>query len=114
MVPDVYLAKALLATPAVSARHGSSLADTSVRVETILDPGGTSGVRPEHLGIGQLFWIVQEAAIAADADSGRIVLWNPAAEHLFGYSAAEVSGRCLEELLIPTSAHDQFAAALRQ
>src|SRR5215831_6871711 len=40
-----------------------------------------------------------DAIIAADVE-GRIVLWNPAAERLFGFTAAEALGSSLN-LIIP-------------
>jgi PAS domain S-box-containing protein len=40
-----------------------------------------------------------DAIIAAGAD-GSIVLWNPAAERIFGYTASEALGRSLD-LIIP-------------
>jgi PAS domain S-box-containing protein len=40
-----------------------------------------------------------DAIIVADV-AGRIVLWNPAAERLFGFTGAEAVGRSLD-LLIP-------------
>src|SRR5438105_3275641 len=55
--------------------------------------------RPQDFGIGRLFWDMREAAIVADAASGRVLLWNPAAEALFGYAAAEIVGRTLEALM---------------
>jgi PAS domain S-box-containing protein len=51
---------------------------------------------PEDLGIGLLFTRIAEAVIVAEADSGRIQLWNPAAERTFGYPAAEAVGRELQ------------------
>jgi PAS domain-containing protein len=42
-------------------------------------------MRPEELGIGELFGRIREAAIVADAGNQRIVLWNPAAANIFGY-----------------------------
>jgi PAS domain S-box-containing protein len=57
-------------------------------------------LRPEDFGIGRLFWIVRDAVVVGDATTGRIVLWNPAAEDMFGYSAAEMVGRSIE-LLVP-------------
>jgi sigma-B regulation protein RsbU (phosphoserine phosphatase) len=49
-----------------------------------------------------------DAIVTADAD-GRIVEFNPAAEHLFGYAAADAVGARLGELIIPPrlrAAHD--------
>jgi PAS domain S-box-containing protein len=43
---------------------------------------------------------VADAVIAADLQ-GRVLLWNPHAEALFGYTAAETLGRSLKELLLP-------------
>ena len=48
--------------------------------------------RPQDLGIGHLFERVRDAVIVADAQTGRIALWNPAAERIFGYSRAGRSG----------------------
>ncbi|MBI4493702.1 MAG: PAS domain S-box protein [Chloroflexi bacterium] len=70
-------------------------------------------VQPQDLGIGQLFWTVREAVIVADATTGRIVLWNPAAETLFGYSAAEAIGLPFETL-VPERPRLQLQAALAQ
>ena len=42
-----------------------------------------------------------DAVIAGDASVGRIVLWNPAAERLFGYSADEALGMPIEALVPP-------------
>ena len=61
--------------------------------------GGAVGLLPEDLGMGRLFWRVREAVVAADADGERIVLWNPAAERLFGYSTDEALGMPLEALV---------------
>jgi PAS domain S-box-containing protein len=49
-------------------------------------------VRPEDLGFGRLFASVRDAVIVAEANSGRIVLWNPAAEKIFGYPLSEALG----------------------
>jgi len=44
-----------------------------------------------------LFDLVHDAIIAKTMD-GKITLWNPAAERMFGYSAEEVVGRSLKAL----------------
>lgn len=55
--------------------------------------------RPDEFGIGHLFWLTSEAIVAADLDTSRIVLWNPAAERLFGYPPADAIGMPLEVLV---------------
>jgi len=60
------------------------------------DPGRLS---PGDLGIGRLFEHVRDAVVVADAASGRIVLWNPAAEHMFGYAPAEAVGLSVDALV---------------
>ncbi len=57
------------------------------------------GVRPEDLGIGRLFERVRDAVVVAEAASGRVVLWNPAAEEVFGYPTPEALGMRVEELV---------------
>ena len=57
-------------------------------------------LQPRDFGIGRLFWHIREAVVVGDADTGRIVLWNAAAEALFGYAAAEAVGQTLD-LIIP-------------
>src|SRR5919201_1442421 len=54
---------------------------------------------PSAFGIGRLFWHIREAVIVADTATGRIVLWNPGAEQLFGYPAPEALGLRLEALI---------------
>jgi PAS domain S-box-containing protein len=57
--------------------------------------------RPEDFGIGRLFWVTSDAIVGADVESERIVLWNPAAAEMFGYSASEAVGMPLVELVAP-------------
>lgn len=59
------------------------------------------GLQPAEFGIGQLFEVVADAVIVGDAGSGRVVLWNRAAERLFGYSAEEAVGLPVEALVPP-------------
>ncbi|MBA4116845.1 MAG: PAS domain S-box protein, partial [Rubrobacter sp.] len=54
---------------------------------------------PHDLGMGRLFESVRDAVIVADAGTGGMVLWNPAAEEIFGYSAAEALGMSVEEFV---------------
>lgn len=56
-------------------------------------------LEPRDLGIGRLFSAIRDAVIVGDASTGRIVLWNPAAEALFGYSEAEAIGTLIEVLV---------------
>jgi PAS domain S-box-containing protein len=56
-------------------------------------------MQPVDLGFGRLFVSVHEAVIVADAETGRIHLWNPAAEAIFGYTAAEARGLTLQDLV---------------
>jgi PAS domain S-box-containing protein len=57
------------------------------------------GVRPQDLGIGSLFERVRDAVAVADAKTQRIVLWNPAAEKMFGYSPSEALEMRVEALV---------------
>src|SRR4051812_43773949 len=59
-------------------------------------------IRPQDVGIGRLFERARDAVVIGDVDSGHIVLWNPAAEQLFGYTAAEAVGQLLE-VVVPES-----------
>jgi PAS domain S-box-containing protein len=54
---------------------------------------------PLDLALGRLLGHLADAAVLAQAPTGRIVGWNAAAEALFGYSAAEAVGSLLERLV---------------
>ena len=54
---------------------------------------------PQDLGIGKLFERIQDAVIVAAAKTQRIVLWNPAATNIFGYSASEALKLRVEDLV---------------
>ncbi|MDB5098104.1 MAG: sensor signal transduction histidine kinase [Cyanobacteria bacterium RYN_339] len=56
---------------------------------------------PLDFGIGALFWQIPEAVIVADGATGQIVLWNPAAEAMFGYTSEEMVGRDVEVIIPP-------------
>ncbi|GEM_PF-1673541 len=53
--------------------------------------------RARHRAITTL---AQDAIVTADAD-GTIRFWNPAAERIFGYKAAETLGRSMFDLIVP-------------
>jgi PAS domain S-box-containing protein len=66
---------------------------------------------PADVGIGRLFQDVRDAVIVADASTGRIVLWNPAAETVFAYTAQEAVGMPIE-VLVPRALQPQHRAGL--
>jgi PAS domain S-box-containing protein len=55
-------------------------------------------MRPEQSGIYKAFAGAADGAMIADSQ-GRVVLWNPAAERLLGWSAREAVGRTCCEVL---------------
>ena len=69
--------------------------------------------RPEDFGIGRLFWVTSDAIVGADVASERVVLWNPAAEAMFGYPASEALGMPLVRLVAPES-RDAHLAGIRR
>ncbi|MFF4158684.1 SpoIIE family protein phosphatase [Streptomyces sp. NPDC001678] len=60
------------------------------------DPGRARGTPYEP---GTLLDVLSVAAVVLDQD-GRIVLWSPQAEELFGWTAAEALGRYAAQLLV--------------
>ena len=54
---------------------------------------------PHQLGLGALFETMNDAAVVAEAGRGVILLWNPAASQIFGYTAREILGKPLETLM---------------
>jgi PAS domain S-box-containing protein len=53
-----------------------------------------------------------DGMVAAGAD-GRIILWNPAAERIFGFTAEEALGRSLD-LIIPERFRDRHWEGFRK
>ena len=53
-----------------------------------------------------------DAVIMMDA-AGRAVHWNPAAHRMFGYSAEEILGQDIHQLLTPERYREEAAAAIR-
>lgn len=68
---------------------------------------------PDHFGIGRLFWLTSEAIVGADLAAEEIILWNPAAARLFGYTASEALGMPLERL-VPDFIRPQHLAGIRR
>jgi diguanylate cyclase (GGDEF)-like protein/PAS domain S-box-containing protein len=66
-----------------------------------MDDRNGSFLLPQDLGIGKLYEAVRDAVVVADAHTGRIVLWNPAASRIFGYSRLEALGLYVEALIPP-------------
>ena len=62
-------------------------------------PNDGRALVPRDLGMGRLFETIRDAVIVADASTGGIVLWNPAAEEIFGYSTTEALGMSVEALV---------------
>lgn len=60
----------------------------------------TSQQVSERFGIGRLFALTHEAVIGADLRDEKIVLWNPAAERVFGYTGEEAMGMPLDTLVV--------------
>jgi PAS domain S-box-containing protein len=69
------------------------------------------GTHKEDLGIGKLFERTRDAVIVADAETQQIVLWNPAATNIFGYSASEAL-ELRVETLVPEYLKEQHRAGL--
>jgi PAS domain S-box-containing protein len=57
------------------------------------------------LDVGALFEQALDAVVIARLSTGRIVMWNPAAEKLFGYTAREAIGKPIEMLMPEPIAH---------
>lgn len=79
-----------------------------------LEPEGERGdpdVRLVDLGIGKLFGRVRDAVVVADAASQQIVLWNPAAERIFGYTTEEAL-KLKVEALVPEGLKDRHRTGM--
>ncbi len=56
-------------------------------------------IHPGDLGFGELFERIRDGVIVADPATQRIVLWNPAATSIFGYSRSEALRMRVEDLV---------------
>jgi PAS domain S-box-containing protein len=69
--------------------------------------GGPSGEIPWRCGL-----VAAADGVLAVMSDGRITLWNPAAERIMGYTAAEVLGRrCCEVLVARASAGEPLCSS---
>jgi len=66
---------------------------------------------PHQLGLGPLFETMNDAAVVAEAGHGVILLWNPAASQIFGYTVDEILGAPLE-MLMPERMREMHRAGL--
>src|SRR5689334_6635901 len=64
------------------------------------------------LDSGWLFDSIRDAVVVADAETARIVLWNPAATEVFGFSAAEALQLRLPDVVDDLLETPQWSAAL--
>lgn len=68
-------------------------------------------MKPQELGIGTLFYEIRDAVVVADTRTGRIALWNPAAEVILGYSRDEAIGMLVEQL-VPSELKDRHRVGI--
>jgi PAS domain S-box-containing protein len=68
-------------------------------------------LRPQDLGFGELFEKIRDAVIVADAKTQHVVLWNPAAARMFGYSTSEAL-KLRVEALVPEALKDAHRAGI--
>jgi PAS domain S-box-containing protein len=54
-----------------------------------------------------------DAIVLSDEDD-TLLYWNPAAERIFGYTAANVVGKKLTELIIPPSSHEKHLRSAKE
>ena len=80
-----------------TSRAGRSPA-ARLRLESHQPPAATDALQ-SAVTSDQLFMLSRDALVIGDIASGRIVRWNPAAERLFGYSAARALGRPMDTLM---------------
>lgn len=69
-------------------------------------------MKNQQIDLEQLVQAAGDAIIAANAD-GEIILWNPAAERIFGYTGSEALGQSLD-LIIPERLRDRHWTGYRQ
>ena len=71
-----------------------------------------SALRESEAALRQLCDSALDAIVMVD-EEGRTILSNPAAERMFGYTAAEMSGQAIHDLVIPAGQAPDFHSNLR-
>src|SRR5262245_2681170 len=102
------------------AGSGAARGELLPLVITVNNPGVCGdgpGMLASDLGLGILFERMRDAGLVVEADTGRVVCWNPAAEALFGYAAGEAAdlpvAALLPDLRLPPAAPEAALAPER-
>jgi PAS domain S-box-containing protein len=66
-----------------------------------------SGTEPLEAEISRRLWDETPDAVLAVSADGHVLLWNRAAEEIFGYSAAEALGQRIDELIVPPNFREE-------
>ena len=74
--------------------------------ESVFEP-----LLPHQLGFGSLFEKMTDGVVVAEASKGLILLWNPAASSIFGYTKEEALGQPIE-MLMPERMREMHRAGL--
>ena len=92
----------------------AELTDANQRLNEaiLLQRQATQALRKREAQLSSIIEMATEAFISLD-QQGRVTAWNPQAETIFGWSAAEVLGAPLEQLIVPPEAVAEFQQALQ-
>src|SRR4051794_6441337 len=94
---------------------GTPSADPPATGTLSADATATGAPSAEPTAVRALMSAVLDAAldaVVAIDGGGRVVEWNPAAERMFGYGAADALGRELAALIVPAELRDRHRAGL--
>lgn len=94
----------------VSLRQARDILEERVLERTAELEERTTRLRESESRMRGITDAAQDAIVMMDAD-GRVTFWNPAAERILGYDAAEALGRNLHELLAPAHHLEAFKTA---
>jgi PAS domain S-box-containing protein len=81
----------------------TALLDITERIEA------EQALRDREETLAAVFACALHAIVMIDGQ-GRAILWNPAAEKMFGYTAAEMLGRPIHDALAPAALRSRFQA----